>query len=446
MKANNKCRRTRSVSLTVSDIPSESGKMKSEFSPDTLCDLADKYATPLWVYNADVIRQQIERLAPFDIIRFAQKACSNVNILSLMREGGVHVDAVSHGEIRRAQQAGFSAAATGAGAAGIVFTADLFDRDTLDYVVQEKIEVNAGSLDMLRQLGERSPGHRVWLRINPGFGHGHSKKTNTGGENSKHGIWHEQLTQAIALIKQYRLHLVGFHLHIGSGVDYRHLERVCQAMTGIISSVDHDFEAISAGGGLSVPYKEGDQNIDVAHYFSLWDQTRQHAEKKLGHPVRLEIEPGRFLVAQSAVLVAEVRATKQMGGNHFTLVDAGFNDLMRPALYGSYHHVSVLTADGRPQETETSRPTVIAGPLCESGDVFTQQQDGTVEMRELPPALVGDYLVFHDAGAYGASMSSNYNSRTHAAEYLLDGPASRLIRTRQKITELYQGECLNSPS
>jgi diaminopimelate decarboxylase len=195
-----------------------------------------------------------------------------------------------------------------------------------------------------------------------------------------------------------------------------------------------------------VPYKEGDQNIDVAHYFSLWDQTRQHAEKKLGHPVRLEIEPGRFLVAQSAVLVAEVRATKQMGGNHFTLVDAGFNDLMRPALYGSYHHISVLTADGRPQETETSRPTVIAGPLCESGDVFTQQQDGTVEMRELPPALVGDYLVFHDAGAYGASMSSNYNSRTHAAEYLLDGPESRLIRTRQKITVLYQGECLNSPS
>ncbi len=420
--------------------------MKSEFSPDILCELADRYATPLWVYNADIIRQQIERLAPFDIVRFAQKACSNVNILSLMREAGVHVDAVSHGEIRRAQQAGFSAATTGTVAAGIVFTADLFDRDTLDYVVQEKIEVNAGSLDMLRQLGERSPGHRVWLRINPGFGHGHSKKTNTGGENSKHGIWHQQLVQAIALIDQYRLHLVGLHLHIGSGVDYRHLERVCQAMTDIISSVDHDFEAISAGGGLSVPYKEGDQSIDVAHYFSLWDETRQHAEKKLGHPVRLEIEPGRFLVAQSAVLLAEVRATKQMGDNHFTLVDAGFNDLMRPALYGSYHHISVLATDGRTQETETSRPTVIAGPLCESGDVFTQKQDGTVEMRELPPARVGDYLVFHDTGAYGASMSSNYNSRTHAAEYLLDGPASRLIRKRQKITELYQGECLNSTS
>ncbi len=169
-----------------------------------------------------------------------------------------------------------------------------FDRDTLDYVVQEKIEVNAGSLDMLRQLGERSSGHRVWLRINPGFGHGHSKKTNTGGENSKHGIWHEQLTQAIALIKQYRLHLVGFHLHIGSGVDYRHLERVCQAMTDIISSVDHDFEAISAGGGLSVPYKEGDQNIDVAHYFSLWDQTRQHAEKSSAIRCVLRLSPVAF--------------------------------------------------------------------------------------------------------------------------------------------------------
>nr|WP_196107711.1 MULTISPECIES: diaminopimelate decarboxylase [unclassified Ochrobactrum] len=421
--------------------------MKNELFPqDTVCELAAQYATPLWIYNADVIRQQIERLAPFNIVRFAQKACSNVNILSLMREAGVHVDAVSHGEIRRAQQAGFPAGATHTGAAGIVFTADLLDRDTLDYVVQEKIEVNAGSLDMLHQLGERSPGHRVWLRINPGFGHGHSKKTNTGGENSKHGIWHAQLALAIALIKQYRLHLVGFHLHIGSGVDYRHLERVCQAMSDIISSVDHDFEAISAGGGLSVPYKNGDQDIDVAHYFNLWDQTRRHAEKKLGHPVRLEIEPGRFLVAQSAVLVAEVRATKQMGDNHFTLVDAGFNDLMRPALYGSYHHISVLSANSKTRKTEASRPTVIAGPLCESGDVFTQRQDGTVEMRELPPAHVGDYLVFHDAGAYGASMSSNYNSRPQAAEYLLDGPASRLIRTRQKITELYQRECPNLAS
>ncbi len=402
--------------------------------------LAHRYGTPLWIYDASTIRERIRQLGAFDVIRYAQKACSNIHILSLMREAGVLVDSVSLGEIERAQRAGFSAGSTSSGAAGIVYTADIFDRPTLRRVINDKIEVNAGSIDMLHQLGQLSPGHRVWLRVNPGFGHGHSNKTNTGGENSKHGIWHTELGHAIDLVRRYRLHLVGLHLHIGSGVDYGHLEQVCHAMTGLLNSLDHDIEAISAGGGLSVPYRDGDKAIDTAHYFSLWDSVRRQAESRLGHAVRLEIEPGRFLVAEAGVLLAEVRATKQAGRNHFTLVDAGFNDLMRPALYGSYHGISVLPHDGRDLSSSEPRPTVVAGPLCESGDVFTQGADGVVETRPLPPAEVGDFLVFHGAGAYGASMSSNYNSRLHAAEYLIDGANSRLIRRRQTIDELCELE------
>ncbi len=415
-------------------------------SADHLIPLAREHGTPLWVYDAPTIRNRIRQLGGFDVIRYAQKACSNMHILSLMREAGVHVDSVSLGEIDRAERAGFSTSATAAGAAGIVYTADIFDRPTLRRVVNDKVEVNIGSIDMLHQLGELSPGHRVWLRVNPGFGHGHSNKTNTGGENSKHGIWHAELTQAVELVRRYRLHLVGLHLHIGSGVDYRHLERVCHAMTGLLSDLDHDFEAISAGGGLSAPYRHGDKAIDTAHYFSLWDSVRKQAESKLGHAVRLEIEPGRFLVAEAGLLLAEVRATKQVGRNHFTLVDAGFNDLMRPALYGSYHEISVLPHDGRSLSPSELRPTVVAGPLCESGDVFTQGPDGVVETRSFPPAQVGDLLVFHGAGAYGASMSSNYNSRLHAAEYLLDGVNSRLIRRRQTIDELCQMELSAGPA
>ncbi|WP_406720881.1 diaminopimelate decarboxylase [Thioclava litoralis] len=405
-----------------------------------LIHLANEHATPLWVYDAATIRDRISQLRAFDVIRYAQKACSNIHILSLMREAGVHVDAVSLGEIERAQRAGFSTAKSADDAAGIVYTADIFDRATLRRVVEDKVEVNVGSTDMLHQLGEVSPGHRVWLRINPGFGHGHSRKTNTGGENSKHGIWHNELRQAIELVGRYRLHLVGLHLHIGSGVDYAHLQRVCEAMTALLSELDVDFEAISAGGGLSVPYRDGDQPIDTTHYFNLWDKVRKQAENRLGHAVRLEIEPGRFLVAEAGLLLAEVRATKQMGDNHFTLVDAGFNDLMRPALYGSYHEISVISHSGRSLASVGMHPTVVAGPLCESGDVFTQRSDGIVETRNIPPAEVGDFLVFHDAGAYGASMSSNYNSRLHAAEYLIDGRASRLIRRRQTFDDLCRTE------
>lgn len=185
------------------------------FSNALLQTLARQHGTPLWVYDAATIRARIAELRAFDTIRFAQKANSNTHLLRLMREQGVVVDAVSRGEIERALAAGYTAAPDAQGASGIVFTADLFDAATLDTVVRHRVPVNAGSIDMLHQLGAVSPGHPVWLRINPGFGHGHSNKTNTGGEHSKHGIWHADLAAALEAIAQHGLHLVGLHMHIG---------------------------------------------------------------------------------------------------------------------------------------------------------------------------------------------------------------------------------------
>ncbi len=395
--------------------------------------LATEFGTPLWLYDAAVIRSRIAALRAFDHIRFAQKACSNTHILRLMREEGVVVDAVSPGEIARALAAGFSSKG---GKSEIVFTADLATEETLDLVVREEIPMNAGSIDMLRQLGSRAPGHRVWLRINPGFGHGHSNKTNTGGEHSKHGIWHTDLPAALAVIAEFGLKLVGLHMHIGSGVDYGHLQQVCGAMVQLVKDAGQDIEAISAGGGLSIPYREDDAQIDTAHYFGLWDAARKEVEAHLGHPVKLEIEPGRYLVAESGLLLSEVRATKDVGSNHFVLVDAGFTELVRPSMYGSYHAISVIPRDGSDVSLRPLRDSVVAGPLCESGDVFTQGEGGVVETRHLPTAQVGDLLVLHDTGAYGAAMSSNYNSRPLIAEVLLEGEGARLIRRRQTMDEL----------
>ena len=405
------------------------------FEPALLRRIAQAHGTPLWVYDAETIRQRIASLRAFDVVRYAQKANANIHLLRLMRAQGVGIDAVSLGEIERAQAAGF---AVGNGpVSGIVFTADLFDVATLARVVADGIPVNAGSIDMLRQLGAATAGsarpHPVWLRINPGFGHGHSQKTNTGGEHSKHGIWHTDLAEALAVIRAQGLRLVGLHMHIGSGVDYSHLAEVCGAMVDLAARVDLPIEAISAGGGLSVPYRDGEPRIDVAHYFGLWDAARRRIAAARGHPIHLELEPGRYLVAEAGVLLSEVRAVKRQGRQHFTLVDAGFNDLMRPALYGSHHDVSLLPCN---DQARASVATVVAGPLCESGDVFTQAEGGVVLTRNLPEAQVGDLLVLHDAGAYGASMSSNYNSRPLIAEVLVDGGQYRLVRRRQTLAEL----------
>ncbi|OFU68265.1 diaminopimelate decarboxylase [Enterobacter sp. HMSC16D10] len=414
-------------------MPRPLNQTDTDLNADNLLPLPAEFGCPVWVYDAQIVREKIAALHQFDVVRFAQKACSNIHILRLMREQGVKVDSVSLGEIERALVAGYDPKAD---SDAIVFTADVIDDATLARVHELQIPVNAGSVDMLEQLGQVSPGHRVWLRVNPGFGHGHSQKTNTGGENSKHGIWYADMPAALEVLQRYNLKLVGIHMHIGSGVDYGHLEQVCGAMVRQVVDFGQDLEAISAGGGLSIPYREGEEAIDTDHYYGLWSAARDQIAAHLGHAVKLEIEPGRFLVAEAGVLVSQVRSVKEMGSRHFVLIDAGFNDLMRPSMYGSYHHITALAADGRDLTQAPRVETVVAGPLCESGDVFTQQEGGKVETRALPEVKPGDYLVLHDTGAYGASMSSNYNSRPLLPEVLFDNGKARLIRRRQTIQEL----------
>jgi diaminopimelate decarboxylase len=422
------------------------------FTNSTLAQVAQQHGTPVWVYDAATITAQVKALRQFDVVRFAQKANSNTHILRLMRSLGVLVDAVSLGEVERALSAGYTPGLchdaksdSDPGHSGhyeIVFTADLLDRATLARLVDLGIPINCGSADMLDQIGAIKPGHPVWLRINPGFGHGHSNKTNTGGEHSKHGIWHTDLPLACAKVRSNQLNLLGLHMHIGSGVDYAHLQQVCGAMVELVTTaLAHGMpvRAVSAGGGLSVPYQAGEPTIDTASYFAMWDAARRQIATLAGNPVTLELEPGRYLVAESGVLVSEVRATKKMGRNHFVMVDAGFSDLMRPSMYGSYHGISVMGSDGS-DAPGPLQDTVVAGPLCESGDVFTQGEGGVVLTRTLPAAKVGDLVVFHDTGAYGASMSSNYNSRPLVPEVLVQGGQARLIRRKQTVAQLLELE------
>jgi diaminopimelate decarboxylase len=401
--------------------------------------LAEEFGTPVYVYDAAVIVQRVRELAAFDVVRFAQKACSNLAILSLIREHGVLVDCVSAGEIRRALAAGYR---PGRGEhPEIMFTADIFEHEALDLVVEHGIPVNCGSPDMIDQLGERAPGSEVTLRVNPGFGHGHSQKTNTGGEGSKHGIWLTEITDCVKRAAKYGIQVTGLHMHIGSGTDMEHLSSVCEAMEKTALDVGSSLHTISAGGGLPTPYREEDERVNLNAYFKLWDQTRQKLAAAFGHHVTLELEPGRYVVAESGYLLAEIRAIKQMGSKTYYLVDAGFNNLARPILYGAYHPIAICSRE-KQSIPEKLLQVVVAGPLCESGDIFTQEAGGYVSTRELPSANVGDFLVIGCAGAYGAVMGSNYNSKPLAPEVLIDKGHAHLVRKRQTFEELIADETI----
>jgi diaminopimelate decarboxylase len=413
-----------------------SSLLRSEIAGVPVSDLVRDFGTPTYVYDRDRILEKIADLRGFDVIRYAVKANSNLAVLDLCRRQGVLVEVVSAGELHRAMLAGFLPSGD---PPPIVYTADIFDREALAAVLEHGISVNCGSPDMIDQLGGRAPGGEITLRLNPGFGHGHSLKTNTGGEHSKHGIWHEELEECLRRAEGFALRVSGIHAHIGSGADLAHLARVAEAVESFACRVGPSVTMISAGGGLSVPYRPDDASIEVGGYLRIWDASRKRLEDRFGHAVRLEIEPGRYLVAESGYLVAEIRAVKKMGKNTFYMVDAGFNNLARPVLYGAYHPMSIVPTEGGARaEVEV----VVGGPLCESGDIFTQEAGGHVRTQRLPEAKVGEFLVIECAGAYGFSMSSNYNSRPHAAEVLVSGGKAHLVRARQSLDDLVRGESI----
>jgi diaminopimelate decarboxylase len=410
-------------------------KYNVSFGDKEIVSAVEQFGSPLWLYDFGVIEKRIWDLRSFGIVRYAQKAAPNINLLSRMRNLGVDVDAVSAGEIVRALRAGFTPQQ-------IRYTADIFDRDALALVKEHSIPVNIGSADMLFQLREAGVEVPLAIRINPGFGHGHSKKVNTGGELSKHGIWHGELEDVARKAAELGFVIECLHMHIGSGSDYIHLSQVVSAMeraVGITAALIPDLKIISIGGGLPISYlRDKPHSIDLERYFDIWDSARKRLHDNLGNYMKLEVEPGRYLMAESCVLAAEIRAVKKMGKNLFYLIDAGFTDLMRPAFYGAYHYISVIHRNGKATDEETD--VIVAGPLCESGDVFTQEEGGIVVSRKLPLAQVGDLLVIHEVGAYGSAMSSNYNSRLLAPEVLWEEGKFVQIRKRQTFEQMLCNE------
>jgi diaminopimelate decarboxylase len=412
--------------------------------------IASQVGTPFYLYDAEILRVALQRLvamasSPNLVVRYAMKANSSHKVLRVVREAGLWIDAVSGNEVLRAARAGF---AMGANPPVVMLTADVYRDNALRVVLENGVMPNVGSPGQIRQLAEAGYRGPIAVRANPGFGHGHVQSCDTGGPSSKHGIWHEDPTLADARKQAAAagLKIVALHAHIGTGPDPREFDgnarKLVDFFAGLLPAFP-DVDAVNFGGGIPHPYRPGREpyNLDWLKPV-LVDAAIRFAALR-GRPVRVEIEPGRYPVAGMGILVSRVHDIKSTQsnekgpGHRFVMVDAGFCDLVRPAMYGAYHHISIVGKGAQ----HNPEPLIVAGPLCESGDVFTRDEHELLDPRMLPCPDPGDLLVLHDAGAYGASMSSNYVSQGRVPQVLWDNGQITLISRRETVDDLVRTEC-----
>jgi diaminopimelate decarboxylase len=422
-----------------------------DLSSFPLAALADQVGTPFFLYDGGELARrlaEITALTAGDALqaRYAMKANSSRKVLEAVRAAGLWIDAVSGNEVLRARRAGF---AMGATPPVVMLTADVLRDNALTVVLEHGVMPNIGSPAMIDELRGAGYGGPVAVRVNPGFGHGHVQSCDTGGPSSKHGIWHQGLVALRERAQAARLPIVELHAHVGTGPDVRefddNLRRLVELIAGALPQFP-DVEAVNLGGGIPHPYRPGAARYDLGGFRALLVEAAARLASAARRPIRVEIEPGRYPVAAAGLLVCRVKDIKQTEtnakgpGQKFIMVDGGFNDLVRPAMYGSYHHISIVgVGAGRPEE-----PFVVAGPLCESGDVFTRDEHELLDPRPLPRPEIGDLLVLHDAGAYGAAMSSNYVSIGRAPQVFWEDGHATLVARRETLDDVVRAEC-NEP-
>ena len=413
--------------------------------------LAARVGTPFYLYDGQALRAALGRLRALAAsdgnlaIRYAMKANSARKVLELVREAGFWIDAVSGNEVLRAARAGFP---LGRKPPAIMLTTDVYRDNALEVILRHDVLPNIGSPGQIRQLAQAGYRGPIVIRLNPGFGHGHVQSCDTGGPSSKHGVWHEDpvLADARALAAAHGLPIVGLHAHIGTGPEPRDFDRNLRRLVDFFARllpVFPDAETVNFGGGVPHPYQPDQPAYDLGWLTPVLRDAVARFAAVRGRPVRVELEPGRYPVAGMGYLVSrvhdvkETRANEKGEGHRFVMVDAGFCDLVRPAMYGAYHHISVVgRGTGRPPE-----PTIVAGPLCESGDVFTRDERELLAPRLLPLPEPGDLLVLHDAGAYGEAMSSNYVSQGRVPQVFWDAGRATLIARRETVEDLVAREC-----
>ncbi|HOJ49503.1 MAG TPA: diaminopimelate decarboxylase [Spirochaetota bacterium] len=395
-------------------------------------DLAKDFGTPLYVYDGNRIEENIKDLKnsisyPKLSIKYACKANSNLHILKLIKENGLGLDTVSYGEVFLGLKAGFAPEE-------IIFTGDNTTEEEFEYCVKNNVMINIGSIFQLDLFGSLYPNSKIMIRINPDVGAGHHDHCITGGPASKFGIYIDQIDEAKKIAKKYNLKIVGIHSHIGSGI--LDVDIFIEAMDIILNEAKKfdDLDIIDIGGGIGIPYYEHDKPIDIKLLGAKITNKIESFNKEYKKEVNLYIEPGRYIVGNAGYLLAEVVNKKKTPLFNFVGINSGFNHLIRPMAYGSHHRI----INGSNYNSEKKEFVMVAGNLCESGDIFTKI-NGEKEPYKIDEIRYKDILVIMDAGAYGFSMSSNYNFRERPAEVIIKDGIVRIIRKREKLEDLLRG-------
>ncbi len=397
-------------------------------------EIAQEYGTPLYVTDEMRVRDNYRRVyqaftneyEDFKIF-YAAKANTSLAMMKILEQEGSCIDAVSPGEIYTALMAGFEGDR-------ILYTGNNVTTEELKFALDAGVRVNLDSVSMLERLAKipGAEGTKISFRVNPMVGAGHHDHCITGGELSKFGIMEHEAVQVYQKAIELGFKPVGIHTHIGSGIlDPEPFKLAVQVLMDVAGRVHKEagvtFEFIDFGGGLGIPYTPEEGLLDIEKFAKEIVGLYQDklAEHGMGQPTMC-IEPGRYIVGDASYLLTQVNTVKQ-SYRKFIGVNAGFNTLLRPTMYGSYHHI--LVAD-KP-EAEPTENIDVAGNICESGDLFARD-------RPLPEIKEGDILAIMNAGAYAFSMASQYNSRPLPAEVMVCDGAVDIIRERENFADLYR--------
>ncbi len=387
--------------------------------------LTEKYQTPLYVYDASIIKSQYEKLktafsSPQVKIKYACKALNNIHVLRYLHSLGCGLDAVSIQEVWLGLKAGFEASQ-------IMYTPNCVSMEEIDMAVKEGVQINIDNISILEQFGEKYGRNiPICIRINPHVMGGGNLNISTGHSDSKFGISVYQMRHVERIIKHYNMHVSGLHMHTGSDIlDVDVFLRAADILFETAQTFT-ELEFLDFGSGFKVAYKPDDYETDLQELGEKLNERFDSFCSAYGKKLDLWFEPGKFLVSEAGTFLVKVNVLKQTTSAMFVGVDSGFNHLIRPTLYNAYHHITNVSNPGVKQRIYT-----VVGYICET-DTFGWD-------RKLSEVREGDILAFSNAGAYGYTMSSNYNSRFRPAEvFIIDGK-DVLIRRRETMEDVMRG-------
>lgn len=402
--------------------------MSAILSHEQLKEIAEQFGTPVYVYHAEQITAQYQRLTDAfsgmnTTFFYASKALTNLNILKHIRNIGCNVDCSSLNEALLAAKAGFAPQQ-------ILYTSNNVDFNEIVAAATLGAHINIDSISNLQKFADKyGSSYPVGIRLRPNIMAGGNLKISTGHNKSKFGIPVENVNEVVDLMKKTGVKIKTLHIHTGSEI--KDVEVFAKGIEILFELVPlfPDLEVIDLGGGFKVPYLPGEKGTDINLLAEKVKEEFDALETRTGKKLRIWFEPGKFLVSEAGYFVTQVTVLKESGDIRFAGINSGLNHLIRPMFYGSYHHIENISNNNGPELVYN-----VVGNICETDDF--------AEDRPLHKINEGDYLAFYNAGAYGIEMASNYNSRFKPAEVLVKNGQYHLIRRRDTIEDLLQTQVI----